>query len=311
MGFNKMGVTSVAGTTREAVSFAGNFRGKRIRLFDTPGMNRMRDRWLLCDPKQNPGRARKEKVGHWMHTATIRAVRWASVVLYVFDARGGLGKQQVSEARSLLQHGRPVVLVANKWDEVEAKLESAQAFDKQIQSDPHLRGSTIVCLSARRGLNLTLLMDTVLDHHKRWHTRVPTGRLNVFWHKIQATLHIQVNRSKVRHIIQVASTPPTFVVFLSSQHILQGSLLRYLMNSIRKEFGLNGIPFRVVQKRKPPSMFNMLGYNRPEKVYQNAPREGEKGAKTMRRWGDISRDINLRTRHPAFASANSVMPKPH
>eukprot|EP01062_Namystynia_karyoxenos_P073833 TRINITY_DN70668_c0_g1_i1.p2 TRINITY_DN70668_c0_g1~~TRINITY_DN70668_c0_g1_i1.p2 ORF type:complete len:695 (+),score=239.84 TRINITY_DN70668_c0_g1_i1:82-2166(+) len=282
LGYERMAVTDLPATTRDAVFVNVTFRGHRLKLFDCPGFTAKQERWLLHDPKVHPTPV-KEEVAHWMHNVTLSAARWSSVILYVFDSRQGITKRVRAEAAGLVNIGRPVILVANKWDEVDAKLEVAQSFEATVQQTRDLRSCTLVCLSAKRGLNISLLMDTVMDHHRRWHMRVPKGKLNLFWHKIQTTLHIPVSRSKVRHMIQVASTPPTFVVFLNRQHILQGALARYLMNQIRSEFGLNGIPVRLVQRRKPPSVWNVLGYNSPQKVF-NAPDETA-SSKKYRHWG--------------------------
>eukprot|EP01065_Artemidia_motanka_P021852 TRINITY_DN26088_c0_g1_i1.p1 TRINITY_DN26088_c0_g1~~TRINITY_DN26088_c0_g1_i1.p1 ORF type:complete len:642 (+),score=224.04 TRINITY_DN26088_c0_g1_i1:60-1985(+) len=287
LGYRRSAVGEAPGTTRDAVSVSTTFRGHRIKFFDCPGFTSLKDRWLVHNPKQHH-RPIREPVNYTMHQAAVRVCQWSSVILYVFDARFGLTKQVRGHVQMLLPLGRPVVLVANKWDEVEAKLEVAQRFERDIHTSRTMKSTTLVCASGKKGLNVTLLMETLLDHHRRWHTHVTKGRLNMFWAKVQSTLHIPRTRSKVRQLVQVASAPPTFVLFLTRQRLLMGSLASFFIHKLRKEFELHGIPIRLVQRRKDPSVFNVLGYTNPQKVYEPPPKVTE-GA----RWGAWAQSVQM------------------
>eukprot|EP01063_Lacrimia_lanifica_P011698 TRINITY_DN18415_c0_g1_i1.p1 TRINITY_DN18415_c0_g1~~TRINITY_DN18415_c0_g1_i1.p1 ORF type:complete len:625 (+),score=186.07 TRINITY_DN18415_c0_g1_i1:450-2324(+) len=291
LGYERNHVTPVQGTTRDVVSVTARYRGHRVNIVDTAGLApKVKDRWMK-DPKQN-ARAMRDVMTHWMHMHTVNACRSASVVLFVFDAREGLPLRDKKLVKSMLDAGRPVILVANKWDEVANKSEMASDIEDSLKTDPDTRFCTVVCVSAKNGTNLTLLMETVLDHYRRWHMKVSTGKINLFWHKIQATLHIPVARSKVRHFVQLATGPPTFCAFLSRGMILQGNYARFMLNKIRKEFRLDGIPIRLVQRRKPPSVFKQLGYTNPTKVYKSP---GTQMRVKWKAWENAEVDVDPRT----------------
>ena len=244
------------------------FRGQLVEFVDCPGVTmRQKSSWLLGDPRSKDHPIR-EDITYWMHNRSMDAAIASHVIVYVFDARFGLSKADIKKVTYLASFGRPIVLVANKWDQVEDKRDLAQQIQDQCTSKHETKTMTVVCTSAKNGTNLGLLMESVLDHYRRWHVRLAKGKLNVFWRKMTATIHIPRMSSKARHIQQVASCPPTFVIFLSKSQILDGHIAKYMINIIRKEFYLDGIPIRLIQRRRPPSVFRQLGYTQPEKIYK-------------------------------------------
>eukprot|EP00659_Diplonema_papillatum_P021429 gene21429-32969_t len=291
-----MQVTSISGTTRDNVDVSTLYQGTHVVLRDTPGLNASKtDRWLLRNPTTHHNPIRDE-VNYWMHSKTLTACEWASVILYVFDARAGLTHLTRVQVESLLDLGRPVVLVANKWDEVVAKQETAASIEEAMRSSLEMKTLTVVCVSARNHTNTALLADTILDHYRRWHGKVGTGKLNLFWHKVQQTLHIPYNKSKARYLVQLATCPPTFAIFLSKSIILQGALARFLTNKLRREFNFNGIPIRLIQRRKPPSVFKMLGYTQPDKVYKSPPSQMAVKWKAWEKGATHANNIRMRGR---------------
>eukprot|EP01060_Flectonema_neradi_P028104 TRINITY_DN37816_c0_g1_i1.p1 TRINITY_DN37816_c0_g1~~TRINITY_DN37816_c0_g1_i1.p1 ORF type:complete len:611 (+),score=54.78 TRINITY_DN37816_c0_g1_i1:35-1867(+) len=294
LGQDRDQVTDVPGTTRDNILVNTRYFGLQVQLIDTPGFEfRKSARWAIRNPATHPN-AKKEKITHWMHSRTLMACRDASVILFLIDARLGFTRKEVHNITHLFEIGRPIIIVANKWDEVQNKSEQLKLMEEQLSATGtrHLKHYTIVCCSAKNKTNLGLLMETIVDHYKRWHTRVSSGKLNKFWMKVQGTLKIPVGRSKARHIVQVASSPPTFAVFLSRAIILQGSLANFLMNSIRSEFSLSGIPIRLIQRRKPTTVYAQLGYTPPRKVFGTP---ASASSKTWQSWEQGATKHNVRT----------------
>eukprot|EP01064_Diplonema_japonicum_P010065 TRINITY_DN17419_c0_g1_i1.p1 TRINITY_DN17419_c0_g1~~TRINITY_DN17419_c0_g1_i1.p1 ORF type:complete len:613 (+),score=96.68 TRINITY_DN17419_c0_g1_i1:51-1841(+) len=271
LGYSRAHVTPISGTTRDNITVSGRYQTLSVTVTDTPGFSfSKKNRWLARDPANDPN-AVMDQVGYWMHRSTLDACRWSYVTVFVIDARVGLTKRIVESVEATMDLGRPVILVANKWDEVEDKTATVQAFEDAMKNTAECKHCTLVCVSAKNGTNMGLLMDTIVDHYRRWHTKISSGKLNVFWHKVQHALHIPKTRSKARHIVQLASSPPTFVIFLDKTTILQTNLARFMIRKFRAEFNLKGIPIRLIQRRKPPSVFKLLGYTNPSKVYKNPP----------------------------------------
>ena len=271
LGQDRHQVTDTPGTTRDSASVTARYFGLQIRLQDTPGFEfRKKGRWAFQDPSQHP-HAKKERITHWMHTRTLVACKEASVIIFVIDARVGFTRRERVNLDVLFEMGRPIIVVANKWDEVTNKDEQVKLLEMQVQKTSEVKHLTIVCSSAKERTNMGLLMETVIAHYKRWHVRVSSGKLNKFWQKTQSTLRIPYGRSKGRFLNQVASSPPTFAVFLTKATILQGSLAKFLINRLRQEFSLNGIPIRLIQRRKPANVYSQLGYTPPTRVYGNPP----------------------------------------
>ena len=232
-----------AGITRDAIAIDWSYGGRDIRLIDTAGLRR---------------RARvTEKLERLSTDDTLRAIRFAEVVVLVLDAEDMLEKQDLTIARLVVDEGRALVVAVNKWDLIEDKQGALQRLKDRIETSlPQIKGVRTVTLSALAGRNLDRLMKTVFETHAVWNKRASTGSVNR-WLAGVTEQHppplVQGRRVKLRYATQIKTRPPTFALFVSRPEKLPDSYLRYLENSLRETFKLEGVPIRLqMRKGKNP-----------------------------------------------------------
>lgn len=232
-----------AGITRDAIEVPWTYKDREIHLIDTAGLRR---------------KARVvEKLERMSTTDSMRAVRFAQVVMLVLDGDQMLEKQDLAIARTVLDQGRALIIAVNKWDAVTDKNAAGQRLrDRLDTSLAQVRGIPWIPVSALRGSNLDKLLDAVLNIYDIWNTRVPTSRLNR-WLERMVDQHppplSKGRRLRLRYMTQVKARPPTFAAFVSQADELPESYVRYLVSGLRDEFGLVGVPIRVnLRKRRNP-----------------------------------------------------------
>ena len=228
-----------AGVTRESIELDWNWRGRKVTLVDTAGLRR---KSRISD------RVERMSAADSLHT-----LRFAEVAALVLDARDMLEKQDLTIARQIVEEGRALVLVVNKWDLVQDSAAAlAQLRGRQEISLPQVRDVPVVTLSALRGRGLDKLPQAVLETWQIWNRRIPTARLNA-WLPEAVAAHppplAAGRRVKLRYITQIKTRPPTFVIFASVPEALPESYLRYLTNGLRDAFGLPGVPLRLYLRR--------------------------------------------------------------
>lgn len=232
-----------AGITRDTIAVEFKTEGREFRLFDTAGIRR---------------RARvQDKLEKLSVGDTLRAIRYAEGVVLLIDGSVGLERQDLSIGELVVEEGRALILGVNKWDQVtdRDKLMS-DIKDRLSISLPQIRGLPIVTLSALEGRGTEALMRAVVKADAVWNTRVPTSRINRFI-DIAQSQHppplVNGRRIRIRYMTQVKARPPTFALFVSKPEELPDSYIRYLANSLRDQFGLDGTPLRLVcRKRSNP-----------------------------------------------------------
>jgi GTP-binding protein len=232
-----------AGITRDAIAIPWRWRQRAVRIIDTAGLRR---------------RAKVEDKLEKLSVAdALRAVRFAEVVVLVLDATQGLEKQDLTLAQMVEEEGRALVLAVNKWDLVEDKGEALRRLkDRLLQSLPQLSGLRFVTLSARTGAGVAKLMPAVLAAHEAWNRRIATPRLNRWLAAVQERHPpplVAGRRLKLRYITQANIRPPTFALFAAKPGELPESYRRYLVNLMREDFALPGVPIRLMlrQGRNP------------------------------------------------------------
>ncbi len=224
-----------AGITRDAVSVDWRFGERRFRLVDTAGLRR------------------KARVEEGLETLSVRdslrAITFAEVVLLVMDATHPLETQDLQLADLVEREGRALVFVLSKWDlvaEPGARLKALIAETERML--PQLRGAPVLALSAETGAGLERLMPAVLAAHGEWRARLKTRDLND-WLRLAVERHPPAatdgKRPKLKYISQTKAGPPTFVLIASRAAQITESYRRYLVNSIRQSFDLNGTPIRL------------------------------------------------------------------
>ncbi len=235
LGEERMITGPEAGITRDAIASELDWNGRRLRLFDTAGLRRK---------VRVEGKAEELSVGD-----TLRAIRFAEVVVLLLDAGQPFEKQDLQIADLIAQEGRALVIAVNKWDLVpEKETRLAELREACQRLLPQVKGVALVTVSAANGKGLGRLMAAVLEADAIWNTRLPTHALNQ-WLGAAVDAHappaVAGRRIKLRYITQANARPPTFVLFCSQPKALPDSYVRYLVNGLREAFDLRGVPIRI------------------------------------------------------------------
>ena len=227
------------GVTRDAIAVGWDWHGQDVKLIDTAGLRR---------------RARiQEKIEKLSAADSLRSIRFAQVVVLVLDATTMAERQDLSIADHVIREGRALVIVANKWDQVEDRKAAMEELrDRLRRSLPQVRGIPVVTLSALTGEGIDKLMPAVTKAFKIWNIRLSTGPLNRWLEDVLERHPPPLSRGRrlrLRYITQVKSRPPTFVIFSTRPADLPDSYNKYLVNSLRETFGLDGVPIRLNLRR--------------------------------------------------------------
>ncbi len=243
IGEDRMLTGPEAGITRDSISVEWRWRGKDrdwpIKLFDTAGMR-----------KKARVQSKLEKLSV---ADTLRAIRFAEVVVLMLDADNPFEKQDLQIADLTLREGRALVLVVNKWDLVEDRDTTLRDLrEKAARLLPQAPGLPIVTLSALTGAGLARLMPAVTKVYVDWNARVKTSDLNS-WLADAIIRHappaVSGQRIKIRYIAQTKTRPPTFVAQCTRASDLPTAYKRYMINGIRDAFGISAVPIRLILKQ--------------------------------------------------------------
>jgi GTP-binding protein len=227
------------GITRDAIAIEWRHRGRRLKLVDTAGLRR-RPRVV-------------ERIEKLSVEDTLRAVRFAQVVVLVLDAADMLEKQDLAIAGLVIDEGRALVIAANKWDAVKDKPAALRKLKDRVEKSlPEVRGLSLVTVSARTGQNLDRLLDAVIRSYESWNRRLPTPELNR-WLAAAVDRHppplVRGRRIKLRYMTQTKARPPTFQLFGNQLDVLPDAYVRYLVNDLRDRFDLPGTPVRMIVRK--------------------------------------------------------------
>jgi GTPase len=228
-----------AGITRDAIAIDWRWREQWFRIIDTAGMRRR--------PRVE-GKLEKLSVGD-----TLRAIRFAEIVVLVLDAEQPFEKQDLTIARMVEEEGRALVLAASKWDAVADKKATLQLLaDRTTRSLPQLQGIACVPVSGKTGAGLDRLMETVLKTHAIWRKHISTPQLNRWLADVQERHPpplVAGRRLRLRFMSQANIRPPTFALFASKPGELPDSYRRYLINLLRADFDLPSVPIRMMLRK--------------------------------------------------------------
>lgn len=239
IGEDRMLTGPEAGITRDAISVDWTAEGRAIKLWDTAGLRR---------------RSRvTEKLEKLSVADTLRAVDFAEVVVLLIDATQPFEKQDLHIADTVVEEGRALVLAVSKWDLVEDRGAALREIDQRIDELlPQIKGVEVVPISSLTGQGLDKLVPAALRAYKRWTTRIPTSAMNR-WLEMAVGRHpppaVQGRRIRLRYMTQAKARPPTFVVFSQRAEKLPDSYTRYLVNSLRERFKLDGAPIRLLMRK--------------------------------------------------------------
>ena len=241
IGENRVIVSDIAGTTRDAIDTEVIHNGKEYVFIDTAGLRRKNKI--------------KEELERFMIIRTVGAVDRADVVVLVIDATEGVTEQDAKIAGIAHERGKGVIIAVNKWDAVEKDDKTIYKHTNKIKEVlAYMPYAELIFISAKSGQRLPKLfdlIDVVIENHSM---RVATGVLNEIMTEavaLQQPPSDKGKRLKLYYITQVSVKPPTFVIFVNDKELMHFSYTRYIENRIREAFGFKGTPLRfIIRERK-------------------------------------------------------------
>lgn len=240
LGENRNIVSNVAGTTRDAIdSYFENDKGKYV-FIDTAGIRR----------KSKV----TEKIEKYSVMRSILAIERADVCLMLIDSNEGVTEQDAKIAGEAHEAGKGIIIVVNKWDEYEKETNTLEKYKKDVYNKlSYLSYAPIIFISAKTGQRVEKLFEVINDVYAENTKRIPTSQLNQVINEAIAIMQPPSDkgkRLKIFYATQSSIQPPTFVIFVNKKDLFHFSYERYLVNQIRKEFGLIGTPVRVIVREK-------------------------------------------------------------
>ncbi len=240
LGENRAIVSDIAGTTRDAIdSELENEKGKYI-LIDTAGVRRKSKI--------------KESIEKFSIMRTLLAIERSDVCLMMIDATEGVTDQDTKIAGEAHEAGKGVIIVVNKWDAVEKETGTLEKYKKEIyQKLKYLSYAPIIFISAKTGQRVNKIFDLINHVAEQNSMRISTSLLNQVINEAIAMVQPPTDKGKRLKILygtQASTKPPTFVIFVNDKKLFHFSYERYIVNQIRKEFGLEGTPIRIIVREK-------------------------------------------------------------
>ena len=241
LGENRVIVSDIAGTTRDAIDTEILHNGKEYIFIDTAGLRRKNKI--------------KEELERYSIIRTVTAVERADVVLMVIDATEGVTEQDAKIAGLAHERGKGVIIVVNKWDAIEKNDRTMREYESDIrQVLSYMPYAEIMYVSAATGQRLNRLYDMIDMVIENQTLRIATGVLNEIMTEavaMQQPPSDKGKRLKLYYITQVAVKPPTFVIFVNDKELMHFSYTRYLENKIREAFGFRGTSLKFfIRERK-------------------------------------------------------------
>ncbi len=240
IGNERVIVSDIAGTTRDAVDTVIKHDGKEYTFIDTAGLRR----------KKNV----KEDLEHYMVIRTVAAIERSDVVIHVVDAVEGITEQDAKIAGIAHEAGKGIIIAVNKWDAVEKDSKTVNKFEKNVRSVlSFIPYAEIVFISALSGQRLPRLYELVNMVCANASMRIATGVLNEIMTEavaLQQPPSDKGKRLKLFYMTQVAVKPPTFVIFVNDKELMHFSYTRYIENQIREAFGFRGTPLKFIIRER-------------------------------------------------------------
>ena len=241
VGENRVIVSDIAGTTRDAIDTEVVHNGKEYIFIDTAGLRRKNKI--------------KEELERYMIVRTVSAVERADVVVLVIDAQEGVTEQDAKIAGIAHERGKGMIIAVNKWDAIEKDDKTIYRFSEKIKNTlSYMPYAEMLFISAKTGQRLPKLFETidaVIENHAM---RVATGVLNEIMAEAVAMQQPPSDKGKrlrLYYITQAAVKPPTFVIFVNDKELMHFSYTRYIENKIREAFGFRGTPLKfIIRERK-------------------------------------------------------------
>ena len=240
LGENRVIVSDIAGTTRDAIDTPyENEKGKFI-FIDTAGVRKHSKI--------------KEDIEKFSIMRTLLAVKRADVCLLMIDANEGVTEQDTKIAGEAHEAGKGIIIVVNKWDMLEKETGTLEKYKKDVYDKlSYLTYAPIIFISAKTGQRVDKLFDMIVNVANQNAMRVSTSVLNDVINEAIAVVQPPTDKGKRLKIFygtQASTKPPTFVIFVNSKELFHFSYERYIVNQIRSNFGLQGTPIRIIVREK-------------------------------------------------------------
>ncbi len=241
LGENRLIVSDIAGTTRDAIDTEVIFDGKEYVFIDTAGLRR----------KSKV----KEELERFMIIRTVSAVERADVVILVIDAEEGITEQDAKIAGIAHDRGKGIIVAVNKWDAIEKDDKTIYRFAEKVKNTlSFMQYAEIIFVSAKTGQRLPKVFEMIDMVIQNQNMRISTGVLNEIMTEavaMQQPPSDKGKRLKLYYITQVSVKPPTFVIFVNDKELMHFSYTRYIENQIRDTFGFKGTALKfIIRERK-------------------------------------------------------------
>lgn len=240
LGEERVIVSNIEGTTRDAIDTAFEKDGQKYRVIDTAGMRKKGKIY--------------ENVEKYSILRALSAVEKSDVVLVVLDGEKGVIEQDKHVSGNAHEAGKAVIIVVNKWDLVTKDDKTMAKYEKQVREHfKYLDYAPIVFTSALTSKRVELLFPLIQEVYHNARKRIATSVLNDVFLDAQAmnpTTTFNGGRLKIYYVNQVSVCPPTFVLFVNDPEYLHFSYKRYLENRIREAFGFSGTPIHIIARKR-------------------------------------------------------------
>ena len=240
LGQNRTIVSDIAGTTRDAIDTEFENENGKYTLIDTAGIRR----------KSKV----TESIEKFSIMRTLLAIERADVCLMMIDANEGVTEQDAKIAGEAHEAGKGIIIVVNKWDEYEKETGTLEKYKKEVYNKlSYLSYAPIIFISAKTGQRVDKLFSMINHVAEQNAMRISTAVLNQVINEAIALVQPPTDKGKRLKILygtQASTKPPTFVIFVNNKELFHFSYERYLVNQIRKEFGLEGTPVRIIAREK-------------------------------------------------------------
>lgn len=241
LGENRVIVSDVAGTTRDAIDTEIVYNGTEYVFIDTAGLRRKSKI--------------KENIERYSIIRTVAAIERSDVVILMIDATEGVSEQDAKIAGIAHDRGRGLIIAVNKWDAIEKDNHTVKEYTKKVRDIlsfvPYGEIIFISALTGQRTKKIFDMLETVIENHAM---RIQTGVLNEILMEavaLQQPPSDKGKRLKLFYMTQVSTKPPTFVLFVNKKELMHFSYQRYIENRIRDTFGFMGTPIRIfIRERK-------------------------------------------------------------
>ncbi len=241
IGEERVIVSDIAGTTRDAIDTSIKRNGTEYVFIDTAGLRRKNKI--------------KEEIERYSIIRTVSAVERCNVAVLVIDAGEGITEQDTKIAGIAHERGKGMIIVVNKWDAIEKNDKTMNKFTEEIRNKlSYMPYAELLFVSAKTGQRLNRLfeiIDMVIENHS---LRIATGVLNEIIAEAVALNQPPSDKGKrlrIYYVTQVSVKPPTFVIFVNDKELMHFSYTRYLENKIREAFGFRGTPIKfIIRERK-------------------------------------------------------------